>query len=133
MVFKYTQPKGENDIKCDYDCMVRAVTNITEENYTKVHKLMYDNGWRATRRRSKDKWENQITKTLDDLGVKYERVSFPGVKGEKRMTGKTLAKIDPNGKYIIRVAKHVAALSGGTLLDTWDCSDKCVYFAWKIK
>ena len=133
MVFKYTQPKGENDIKCGYDCMVRAVTNITEENYAKVHKLMYDNGWRVTRRRSKDKWENQITKTLDELGVKYERVSFPGVKGEKRMTGKTLAKIDPNGKYIIRVAKHVAALSGGTLLDTWDCSDKCVYFAWKIK
>jgi hypothetical protein len=49
------------------------------------------------------------------------------------MTAKTLAKIDPEGKYIIRVSKHVSVLNGGVLLDTWDCSDKCVYFVWKIK
>ena len=132
MVFKYTQPKGQEDIRCSGDCMVRAVTNITKGDYSKIHKLMYGHGWRASRRNSKDKWENQITKTLDDLGFRYERVSFPGVKGESRMTGKTLAKIDPNGRYIIRVSKHVAALDGGKLLDTWDCSDKCVYFAWKL-
>jgi hypothetical protein len=23
-------------------------------------------------------------------------------------------------------------LDGGKLLDTWDCSDKCVYFVWKV-
>lgn len=133
MLFEYTQPKSENDIKCDNDCMVRAVTNITKEDYNKVHKLMYGHGWRATRSKSKGKWENQITNTLDDLGVEYERISFPAIKGRKRMTGKTLAEMDPEGKYIIRVAKHVAALDGGKLLDTWDCSDKCVYFVWKIK
>lgn len=132
MTFKYTQPKKENDIKCDKDCMVRAVTNITKEDYSKVHKLMYGHGWRAARRNSKGKWEKQITNTLDDLGIKYERVSFPTIKGQKRMNGKKLAQIDPKGKYIIRVTKHVAALDGGILLDTWDCSDKCVYFAWKI-
>ena len=133
MIFKYTQPKVEGDIKCNGDCMVRAVTNITKENYSKVHKLMYDNGWRATRRNSKGDWETHITKTLDSLGIKYERVSFPGVKGEKRMTAKTLYEIDPNGKYIIRVSKHVSVLDDGKLLDTWDCSDKCIYFVWKIK
>ena len=67
MTFNYTQPKKETDIKCENDCMVRAVTNITKEDYTKVHKLMYENGWRATRRKSKGKWEEQITKTLDTL------------------------------------------------------------------
>jgi hypothetical protein len=133
MVFEYTQPKTEEDIKCDNDCMVRAVTNITKEEYSKVHKLMYGHGWRATRRRSKDKWEDQITKTLDDLGFEWERISFPAVKGEDRMKATTLSKIDPDGKYIIRVAKHVSALDEGVLLDTWNCSYKCVYFAWKIK
>lgn len=132
IMFEYTQPKNEKDIKCDNDCMVRAVTNITKEDYNKVHKLMYSNGWRATRRNSKGKWEDQITNTLDSLGVKWERVSFPAIKGEKRMTAQSLVKIDPKGKYIIRVSKHVAALDGGKLLDTWDCSEKCVYFAWKI-
>lgn len=133
MIFQFTQPKGENDIKSGVDCMVRAVTNITKEEYTKVHKIMYGHGWRASRRSSKGNWEDHITKTLDDLGVKYERISFPGVKGQSRMTGKQLASLDPNGKYIIRVSKHVAALDCGKLLDTWDCSDKCVYFVWKIK
>lgn len=132
MIFRHTQPKTENDIKCNGDCMVRAVTNVTNSEYSKVHKLMYDNGWRASKRTDKE-WENQITNTLVDLGFSYERISFPGVKGEKRMTAKTLSKIDPEGKYIIRVSKHVSVLDGGVLLDTWDCSDKCVYFVWKIK
>lgn len=132
MIFEYTQPKINSDIKCNKDCMVRAVANITKEDYGKVHKIMYSHGWRASRKSSKGNWENQVTKTLDDLGVRYERVSFPGVKGENRMTGKELANLDPNNKYIIRVSKHIAALDCGKLLDTWDCSDKCVYFAWKI-
>jgi len=132
MIFKYTQPKKEKDIKCDKDCMVRADPDITTEKYSKVHKLMYGHGWRATRKKSDKKWEKQITNTLDDLGVKWERISFPAVKGENRMTAKALAKTDPKGRYIIRIAKHVAALNSGTVLDTWDCSDKCVYFVWKI-
>jgi len=132
MIFKHTQPKTEKDIKCDGDCMVRAVTIITNSEYNKVHKLMYNNGWRASKKTDK-LWENQITSTLNNLGFSYERISFPAIKGENRMTSKTLAKIDPEGKYIVRVSKHVSVLDNGVLLDTWDCSDKCVYFAWKIK
>jgi len=132
MIFEFTQPKGKNDIKCNVDCMVRAVTNITKEEYSKIHKIMYGYGWRASRRSSKGKWEEQITKTLDDLGFKHKRISFPAIKGQNRMTGKELSKLNPNGKYIIRVAKHVSVLDCGKLLDTWDCSDSCVYFAWEI-
>jgi hypothetical protein len=132
MIFKYTQPKGEKDIKCNGDCMVRAVTNITKEDYNKVHKIMYGHGWRASRGSSKGKWEEQITKTLDELGFKFKRISFPGVKGQNRMTGKELSMSNPNSRYIIRVSKHVSVLDCGKLLDTWDCSDKCVYFVWEI-
>ena len=132
MIFKYTQPKGERDIKCNRDCMVRAVTNITKEDYSKVHKIMYDHGWRASRGSSNGKWEEQITKTLDELGFKFKRISFPGVKGQNRMTGRELSMLNPNSRYIIRVSKHVSVLDCGRLLDTWDCSDKCVYFVWEI-
>lgn len=133
MIFKYSQPKTENDIKCDKDCMVRAVTNATKQDYNKVHSIMYKNGWRASRQLSKGNWENQITKTLDELGFEHERISFPAIKNQNRMTGKILSELDPTGRYIIRVSKHVSVLENGLILDTWDCSDKCVYFAWKIK
>ena len=76
--------------------------------------------------------EDQITKTLADLGFSWTRISFPGVKGEKRMTAQKLSELNPSKKYIIRVSKHVSALDQGYLLDTWDCSSKCVYFAWEI-
>lgn len=132
MKFIYKQPKRKGDIKCDKDCMIRAVANISKREYKLVHTIMYKHGWRATRKRSKGKWEQQITKTLDELGIRWERVSFPAAKGQKRMVAKELSKMDPKGKYIIRVARHVSVLSEGKLLDTWDCSDKCIYFAWKI-
>ena len=80
----------------------------------------------------RDELGKEIIISLDELGLKYDRCSFPGEKGKKRMTAKTLTKQDPKGKYIIRVAGHVAAVCESTLLDTWDCSDKCIYFAWKI-
>ena len=63
MIFRHTQPKTENDIKSNGDCMVRAVTIITNSEYGKVHKLMYNNGWRSSKRTDKD-WESQITNTL---------------------------------------------------------------------
>jgi len=132
MVFKYLQPKKEGDIKCNKDCMVRAVCNITGEPYENIHRIMYGHGWRASRNSSKGNWEDQITKTLEDLGFSWARISFPGVKGEKRMTAQKLSELNPSKKYIIRVSKHVSALDQGYLLDTWDCSSKCVYFAWEI-
>ena len=132
MMCKYFQPKKEGEIKCNKDWMVGAVCNITKESYENVHRIMYGHGWRASRNSSKCNWEDQITKTLADLGFSWTRISFPGVKGEKRMTAQKLSELNPSKKYIIRVSKHVSALDQGYLLDTWDCSSKCVYFAWEI-
>jgi len=128
--FKRIQPKTSDDIKSDKDCMVRSVTLATGESYSKVHELMYKCGWRATRKKSEGKWEDQILKTLDELGFKATKIAFPAVRGQKRMTAKTMTN---DGTYILRVAKHVVCMSEGILLDTWDCSDKCVYFAWRIE
>lgn len=132
-MFKYTQPKTENDIKSNNDCMIRSVANATGASYAQVHEIMYKHGWRATRNISKGKWEEQMTKTLDELGFNAIRISFPSVKGQPRMTGNQLKKADKENTYIIRVARHVACIQEGVLKDTWDCGGKCVYFAWKIE
>ena len=128
--FKRIQPKTTEDIKCDKDCMVRSVTLATGESYNKVYEIMYKFGWRTSRKKTDTNWEDQITKTLDELGFKSTKINFPPVKGQSRMTAKNM----PNsGNYILRVAKHVVNMNEGILQDTWDCSDKCVYFAWEIK
>jgi len=132
-MFQKTQPKTTEDIKSNYDCMIRSVAIATGADYAQVHKLMYGFGWRASRRRSKGKWEEQITKTLDALGFKATRISYPAVKGQPRMTGNQLKSEDKDNTYIIRVAKHVACIQEGTLKDTWNCGGKCVYFAWKVE
>lgn len=31
------------------------------------------------------------------------------------------------------MAKHLSCCIDGKINDIWDCSDKCVYNAWKIK
>ncbi len=127
--FLKTQPKTEEDIKCSKDCMIRSVTIATNTPYTEVHKIMYKNGWRATRNKSKGNWEDQIIETLTELGFKYREISYPAVKGQSRMTATTMVN---EGTYILRMSKHVAAYKDGVLMDTWDCSDSCVYFAWEV-
>lgn len=127
--FLKTQPKTEEDIKCHNDCMIRSVSIATNTPYCEVHKIMYAHGWRATRNKSDSNWESQITKTLTQLGFKYHKISYPAVKGLQRMKATTM----PNeGTYILRQSKHVVAYKDGILMDTWDCSQKCIYFAWKI-
>lgn len=127
--FLKTQPKTDSDIKCKNDCMIRSVAIATDTQYSKVYEIMYKYGWRASRKNSKGNWEDQITNTIQELGFKYRKVSFPAVRGKSRMTATNMVD---EGIYILRIARHVAAYKQGFLLDTWDCSDKCVYFAWEI-
>lgn len=127
--FLKVQPKTDSDIKCDKDCMIRSVSIATKEPYDKVHKIMYKLGWRANRNSSKGIWEHQVTETLKELGFKSNKISYTAERGKSRMTAKSMTE---NGTYILRMAKHVACLENGVLKDTWDCSNKCVYFAWEV-
>lgn len=130
--FKYTQPKDESDIKCSSDCMIRSIANATGESYTRVHQIMYKNGWRASRRNEKTSWESQVLKTLEELGFGATKISFPAKKGEPRMDGFKMAKSFSNGSYILRMARHLSCLKDGYVLDTVNLMYKCVYFAWEI-
>ena len=63
----------------------------------------------------------------------YKKLSFPAVAGKSRMNGHTFAETYTEGSYILRMSKHLAACVDGVILDTWDCRDKCVYNAYKVR
>jgi hypothetical protein len=132
-MFQYTQPKKITDIKSDNDCMIRSVSLVTDTPYDVVHNVMYSHGWRASRRNSKGRWEDHILKSLNNIGYKATKISFPAKKNQERMNGETICKQYPEGVFLLRMSHHLSCLKDGVIYDTFDCSFKCVYFAWKIE
>ena len=43
------------------------------------------------------------------------------------------AKAHKEGRYVLRMSNHLSVLVDGCIYDTWDCSDKFVYKAWRVK
>ena len=58
---------------------------------------------------------------------------FPAVKGKPRMNGERFCKAYPKGNYILVMAGHLSCCIDGVIYDTWDCSDKCCYTAYKVE
>ena len=48
------------------------------------------------------------------------------------MNGHLFCEMFPKGSYILNMAKHLSCCVDGVIYDTWDCSDKCVYTAYRI-
>jgi hypothetical protein len=66
------------------------------------------------------------------LGV-VEQLDFPAVRGRPRMTGREFATGHRRGRFILRLARHVAAVKDGTVYDTFDSTYGCVYTAWRVQ
>ena len=60
------------------------------------------------------------------------KLSFPAEKGKPRMNGKRFCESYKKGRYILTMARHWSCCVDGVIYDTWDCSLKTVYTAYKI-
>lgn len=114
----------------DHDCQVRALSTARGISYEQAWNLLYlMQGERRT-------CELPLVKALADmderLGV-VEMMSFPAKRGRKRMNGLRFCERYPEGRFILKMAGHVAAVVDGKLFDTWNSLDKCVYRAWRIE
>ena len=49
------------------------------------------------------------------------------------MNGQRFCEAYKKGRYILNMAGHWSCCVDGVIYDTWDCSDKCVYTAYKIE
>lgn len=124
-MFKFynAHPRGLN-VK---DCVIRAYCTALNKDYNEARNELN----RMKRSLGMDSYKDK--KFLDKLYANYEKLSFPAESGYARMNGQMFMEKFPKGTYILRMAGHHTVCIDGDILDTWDCTEKCVYFAWKIK
>jgi hypothetical protein len=108
------------------DCVVRAYCTATGKEYNESRREL--NKARKELGCSSYKEKDFANKFYS----KYEKLSFPAKKGCNRMNGFLFAIEYPKGNYILNMAGHHTCCVDGVILDTWDCTNKCVYNAWKI-
>lgn len=111
------------------DCVKRAISKAAEMDYHQVQielnrykKITGAKTFNSDR--NPDKYVMNILKAV--------KISFPAKRGQPRMNGERFCKAYPKGNYILQMAGHWTSCVDGIIYDTWDCSDKCVYTAWKL-
>ena len=112
------------------DCVKRAISKAANMDYMEVQ--------RALNRHKKITGcanyfdHNHGTHYVEHV-LKGTPMSFPAVKGQPRMNGERFCKAYPKGNYILSMAGHLSCCVDGVIYDTWDCTDKCVYKAYKVE
>lgn len=124
-MYKYlnVHPKG----KRVGDCTKRAITKVENRDYMEIqrelNRLKKETGCKVYNDR----------KNLEEYIKRhsYLKLSFPAIKGEPRMNGTRFCNAYPKGRYILNMAGHWTCCIDGVIYDIWDCSEKCVYTAYK--
>lgn len=112
------------------DCVKRAITTATGMDYMEVQREL--NRCKKITGCSKFN-DNKNWKYYVEKELKAKKLSFPAVQGQDRMNGYKFCEEFPKGHYILRMAGHLSCCIDGVIYDTWDCSDKCVYNAYKMR
>ncbi len=132
------------------DCTVRALTVAIAVSYETAWDMLYE--FQAVQRTNAFDLGGLLDQRLSEspgirlsqrssMGDPADRrrwtvkqaLSFPAVKGKPRMTPAAFVKKYPTGRYVLSLAHHVVAVRDGVVIDTWDCTKKCVYKAWEIE
>ena len=112
------------------DCVKRAISRAANMDYGEVQREL--NRYKKVTGAKSFNSDYNPHKYVESVlhGVK---MSFPAVKGHKRMNGKTFSETYTKGSYILNMAGHWSCCVDGVIYDTWDCSSKCVYTAYKVR
>lgn len=127
MHYCFFNPHPQNKIV--NDCVKRAITKASGRDYKEIALCLnrYKKVTGAPKFNSKENAVRYIEKEMQGI-----RMTFPVKAGQPRMNGERFCKRYPKGTYILQMPKHVVCVKDGIIYDTWDCSLKCVYGAWKI-
>ena len=123
---KYDAGKGKRQPGQNGDCQVRALITASGMGYAEAWDVLY-------------RLQGKYRTCGFDLCYYLERgelgagktMSFPAERGKSRMTAGEFAEKHPKGSYVLRQAHHVVAVEDGIVYDTFDCTDRCVFRAWR--
>lgn len=114
-----TRPKQKND------CTVRALAIARNLPYDDAYDVLKDAGRKCGRGFDFVKWI--------DAQPWATKISFPAVKGQRRMTPAQFCQDFPRGIFILRVTKHVLVVKEGVVYDAFENRpDRCVYACWSV-
>lgn len=108
------------------DCVIRALTLADDkEDYRKVYKELFEIGYKKCRMVNDkivyEKW-------LQDHG--WVKIKMPKKPNNKRYTLEEWINDNPDLTFVASVAKHLTFIDKGILIDTWNCSYKCLGNYW---
>ena len=103
------------------DCIVRAISLALNKPWHEVFDDLVKIAKEKSSMPSMDIVYFEYLSSFDRITPKVE-------KGKKRMKVSDLSE----GTYIVKVANHVTCIKDGTLMDLWDCRNKCAYRYWII-
>lgn len=103
------------------DCVVRALALAEDKNWLDVYDRLCSIG-RTTFEMPNNKKTYEAY--LAEHGWTKQRM--PKHASGRRYTLRQLADENSTGTIVVSIARHIATVKDGNLLDTWDCSRKCV-------
>lgn len=120
------------------DCVCRAVAIATgkpyREIYDRINELAKLERPRGGKNRSSARTgvhRSTQDKLMAELGFEWTPTMEIGAGCQVHLAAAEL----PSGRLVVRLSKHVAAVSDGVLHDLWDCSrngTRCVYGFWTL-
>lgn len=108
------------------DCVIRALALADDyEDYLRVYKELFEIGYKKCRmpndKRVYEKW-------LQDHGWVKEKM--PKKWTGKRYTLQEWIDENPDMTFVASIASHLTFVQEGELIDTWNCSYKCIGNYW---
>ena len=124
--FYNAHPEG----KLVRDCVKRAISLVAEMDYHQVQLEL--NRYKKVTGAKTFNSDYNPHKYCENV-LHMQKLSFPAVAGQERMNGERFCYAYPKGRYILNMAGHWTACVDGWIYDTWDCSEKCVYTAYRMR
>ena len=112
------------------DCTVRALSTALVISYREAWQKLYD--IQGRHRHCFFDLSGYLRKLPEEMGVE-EFIKLPAKKGVPRMKVGAFARCHPYGRYLVKSAHHMTAVVDGTILDTWNCSRRTAYDAWRMR
>lgn len=112
------------------DCTVRAISIPFEIPYDEAYNFLKENGRKCSSGYELQILLNKHNKLFDKNII---RMSFPAIKGQKRMTPEKFIETFPTGTYILNQAGHMSVVVNGIVRDILSTIwGRCVYTAYHI-